>query len=511
MVYFVKKIAEGLLVKFIEHQQGEVLVSPSTWNLKTKLLLLCVFISSISICVGAVGYFGLKGVVSSYTMVTDDSMANIIAVDDMFLNYRRVRITLRTLGIKGITKENADKAIHDAKSAIADYNEADKSYQAAPFSPGEREKYEAVQKEWKLFQDVGTKVISLYESGDPKSYDDMVSIFFNECPKIAAEYTAAMKELIAFHKKNVEVRVEDAHETVKNANTISLTMIIAGLVGGLTFGYLFATSLSKSLFKISSKISKASEATASGGAQLSNASSMLSSGSSEAAASLEETVASIEELTSMVKMNSGNAQQANVLSQSSREAAEKGAVEIAKLISSMSDIANDSQRIAEIINVIDDIAFQTNLLALNAAVEAARAGDQGKGFAVVADAVRSLAQRSADAAKEISGLITENVQKSENGARIANVSGAVLKDILGTVKKVADLNSEIAAGSSEQTTGLEQISKAMNQLDQATQGNAAASEEVAASSEAMAKQGESLSELADDLKHLVNGKKKDAA
>lgn len=171
----------------------------------------------------------------------------------------------------------------------------------------------------------------------------------------------------------------------------------------------------------------------------------------------------------------------------------------------MEGIASGSKKIEEIITVIDDIAFQTNLLALNAAVEAARAGEQGKGFAVVAEAVRNLAQRSASAAKDITTLIQDNVSQSENGAKVAGQSGTVLRDIVTSVKKVADLNSEISAASQEQSSGLEQISKAMNQLDQATQGNAASSEEVAASSEEMSAQAVMLADLASDLHTLIQG------
>ncbi|MDQ3232958.1 MAG: methyl-accepting chemotaxis protein, partial [Pseudobdellovibrionaceae bacterium] len=179
--------------------------------------------------------------------------------------------------------------------------------------------------------------------------------------------------------------------------------------------------------------------------------------------------------------------------------------EVQSLIGAISEINHSSKKIEEIITVIDEIAFQTNLLALNAAVEAARAGEQGKGFAVVAEAVRSLAQRSGTAAKEITGLIRVNVDKIDRGTKIADRSGQVLQNILSSVRKVADLNNEIAAASREQSSGLSQISKAMNEIDQATQRNAAASEEVAASSEEMSAQATTLQTMVHDLADVITG------
>jgi methyl-accepting chemotaxis protein len=207
----------------------------------------------------------------------------------------------------------------------------------------------------------------------------------------------------------------------------------------------------------------------------------------------------------MVKLNADHAREASALSHQSREAAEQGEKEITTLISAMADMAKGSKKIEEIISVIDDIAFQTNLLALNAAVEAARAGEQGKGFAVVAEAVRNLAQRSAVAAKDITVLIKDSVEKAESGSKIADSSGEVLKNIVTSVKKVSDLNTEIASASQEQSTGIGQISKAMNQLDQATQTNAASAEEVAASSEEMSSQADALQKMVADLTEIVEG------
>ncbi|MBC86582.1 MAG: chemotaxis protein [Bdellovibrionaceae bacterium] len=239
--------------------------------------------------------------------------------------------------------------------------------------------------------------------------------------------------------------------------------------------------------------------------ELSSVSASLSASASESAASLEETVSSLEELSSMVSRNTDNAKEAAALSSSSRDSAEKGEKEISDLISAMTDISSSSKQIEEIINVIDDIAFQTNLLALNAAVEAARAGEQGKGFAVVADAVRNLAGRSADAAKEITTLIKESSEKVERGASTADASAAALNEIVNFVKKVSDLNNEIATASEEQSTGLNQINQAMNQLDKVTQQNAASAEEAAAGSEEMSAQAHNVQQMANRLFAIVSG------
>jgi methyl-accepting chemotaxis protein len=389
---------------------------------------------------------------------------------------------------------------------LAEYEKEKLAYLDLGFAPGQQEIYEKVDAAWVDFKSVGAEVLALHKSGTAADKEKMIEIFLTDCPAKAAVFTEAMKALTAFHKKTAESRVAAAEQFSQKANITILGMVVGGALVGLIFGFFFANGLSNSLNRISSEIAGAAENTSSGGTQLASASAQLSSGSTEAAASLEETVASLEELASMVKMNTANAQQANGLSQNSKDSAEKGASEIEKLIGAMNGIATGSKKIEEIIHVIDDIAFQTNLLALNAAVEAARAGEQGKGFAVVAEAVRALAQKSAEAAKDINSLIKENVEKSEVGSAIAGKSGTVLQDILNAVKKVADLNSEIAAGSQEQTTGLEQISKAMNQLDQATQGNAASAEEVAASSEEMSTQATALSGLVGDLQGLVTGK-----
>ena len=226
--------------------------------------------------------------------------------------------------------------------------------------------------------------------------------------------------------------------------------------------------------------------------EISQGNSNLSQRTEEQAAGLQQTASSMEQMTSTIIQNTENARQANELSSSASEIAETGGQVLSNAITAMGEINNASKKIADIIGVIDEIAFQTNLLALNASVEAARAGEQGRGFAVVAGEVRNLAGRSATAAKEIKELIEDSVHKIGEGSRLVNKSGETLDEIVDSVKKVSDIVSEITAASVEQSAGVEEVNKAVTQLDEMTQQNAALVEEIAAASETM---GEQASEL----------------
>ena len=221
----------------------------------------------------------------------------------------------------------------------------------------------------------------------------------------------------------------------------------------------------------------------------------LSQRTEEQASSLEETAASLEELTATVKQNAENALQANKLAATASDVAVKGGHVVSQVVVTMDGISQASRKIADIISVIDEIAFQTNILALNAAVEAARAGDQGRGFAVVAAEVRNLAQRSANAAKEIKGLISDSVSKVEAGAKLADSAGRTMEEIVTSVKRVTDIMAEISAASQEQSTGIEQVNVAVTQMDQITQQNAALVEEAAAAAKSMEDQTNAMAEM----------------
>lgn len=249
------------------------------------------------------------------------------------------------------------------------------------------------------------------------------------------------------------------------------------------------------LYRMVNEIREACASISSAAGEIAQGNTDLSQRTEEQASSLEETASSMEEMTGTVKQNADNARQANQLASAAREQAERGGEVVEKAVTAMGEINSSSKKIADIISVIDEIAFQTNLLALNAAVEAARAGEQGRGFAVVAGEVRNLAQRSAGAAKEIKSLIKDSVEKVGEGSKLVDESGATLDEIVNAVKKVSDIIAEIAAAGQEQSAGIEQVNKAVMQMDEMTQQNAALVEEAASASESMEEQARSLLDL----------------
>ena len=234
------------------------------------------------------------------------------------------------------------------------------------------------------------------------------------------------------------------------------------------------------------------ESVATASVQIAQGNHDLSARTEQQAAALQETAASMEQLSSTVRQNADNARQANQLALSASSVAAQGGEVVAEVVQTMRGINASSQRIADIIGVIDGIAFQTNILALNAAVEAARAGEQGRGFAVVAGEVRSLAQRSADAAKEIKGLITASVERVERGSALADKAGATMEEVVSSIRRVTDIMGEISAASGEQASGVAQVGEAITQMDQVTQQNAALVEEMAAAASSLRSQAQEL-------------------
>ena len=250
--------------------------------------------------------------------------------------------------------------------------------------------------------------------------------------------------------------------------------------------------MNEGLGRIVLQIRTGSESIAVGANQVASGNQQLSSRTEEHASSLEETASTLEEFTTTVRQNAEHAKQASQLAGSASATAEKGGQVVSKVVTTMEEVTTSSKRISDIIGVIDGISFQTNILALNAAVEAARAGEQGRGFAVVASEVRSLAQRSAASAKEIRGLIENSVGRVEAGARLVEQAGKTMDELVGSVKRVAEIMTEIAAASHEQSSGIDQINKAITQMDTVVQMNASLVEEATAAATSMANQAGGL-------------------
>jgi methyl-accepting chemotaxis protein len=246
------------------------------------------------------------------------------------------------------------------------------------------------------------------------------------------------------------------------------------------------------LREVVGRIKESSESINTAAREIAAGNSDLSSRTEEQASSLEETASSMEELNATVKQNAESALKANELGRQSNEAVMRGAETVKRVVLTMSDIQDSSKKIADIIGVIDSIAFQTNILALNAAVEAARAGEQGRGFAVVASEVRNLAQRSAQAAKEIKGLIADSVERVEGGAKLVSEAGATMDQVVDSFRQVTGLVTDIASASQEQASGISQVTMAVSQMDGVTQQNAALVEEAAAAAESLEEQARAL-------------------
>jgi methyl-accepting chemotaxis protein len=288
---------------------------------------------------------------------------------------------------------------------------------------------------------------------------------------------------------------EFAVHTVRSIAAGDFTTVVNLQAGDETSLLHGIESLRQRLGELIRDVRKTSNAVDGAAGDISSGIERLSSRTSEQAANLEETAASMEEMTATVKRNADNARHANQLAMEAREQAERGGTVATRAVSAMGEINSSSRRIADIIGVIDEIAFQTNLLALNAAVEAARAGEQGRGFAVVASEVRNLAQRSATAAREIKELIQDSVSKVQDGSKLVDESGRHLNDIVAAAKKVADIIAEISSASQQQASGLDQVNGAIMQMDQSTQQNAAMVEETSSVADSMTAQARALTDL----------------
>ncbi len=330
--------------------------------------------------------------------------------------------------------------------------------------------------------------------------------------KAIEEHVQTKNKLVNDRETDISNKKAAAVEVMAHADKESFRGILIFLVFGVVFsalGIVQASWITKSitgpLKRIIAGLAYGASQVAAAARQVAGSSQQMAEGASTQASSLEETSATLEELTSQTRQNAANAEQANTMAASARDAAQRGTHAMAQMVEAINKIRASANDTAKIIRTIDEIAFQTNLLALNAAVEAARAGEAGKGFAVVAEEVRNLAQRSAEAARNTTGLIEDSQRNSESGVKASEQVAQILTEIANVAAKVTEVNAEVSTATREQAQGIEQINIVVSQMDQLTQSNAASSEEAASASEELSGQAVELNHVVDQLQSLISG------
>ena len=518
-------------------------------SLKSKLLLLCGSLLVFTILVGGVSYWGIKKIDKDLDRVAHTSLTNIKSADAMYLNYSKVRIALRTLGLPGISKSEEEASVATVLEMIKNYEDQNTLYLKIPFSSGEQALYDVVQKDWQHFKGIGEKVLALHKSGTEEDKQKILSIFLKDCPEAAALYDVSISNLVEFHQANATKWVAEAVIDGDFVKLLQNIIMLVGLGGGLAVGYFFALSISKSLNKISTGLSLGSDTIANFTNEINSASLSLNSSITQQAAALQQTTAAVEETSASVVSNAENAKKSADVSDHSKRSVQNGKIAVDEVIDSITQISLSTEKIkdeidqsnkeiSEIVNVINeigaktkvinDIVFQTKLLSFNASVEAARAGEHGKGFSVVAEEVGKLAQMSGNSAKEITELLESSIEKVQStiesskrrinslmllnkdkveiGTLTAKKCSEALDEITMNVNNVDQMISEIASASHEQSQSIREITKAMTEIDSASHQNSSSSQQASAAAVNLGNQVDDFRNLVVQLNTIIVGK-----
>ncbi len=510
-----------------------------------KLIGAFLIVAAISAVVGVVGIRDIKAIDEADTVLYEKITIPLGEMGDLMQLFQRQRVNLRDAILTGDT----DKYGKRLKELDAEMTKTEESFQKTLLTDKGKEAFKVYKDANNRYDGIIEKTLKLVEAGKPKEAEAFMrgdGFKANEDVQKSLDDMQNMKLKIA-------KETSDANTAMANKAIWIMTIIIAiGAAFGVFIGVVLTRAVTQPLARFNEVLGAVAEgdlsiqsdikskdelgamsdilnttitqlreamlqvqesalaiSTASGEISMGNQD--LSRRTEEQAASLEETASSMEQITSNVNQTADNARSANTESSKTRQVAQDGGTAVSQVIAAMEAINASSAKINEIIGVVDEIAFQTNLLALNAAVEAARAGEQGRGFAVVAAEVRNLAKRSADAAKEIKGLIRESVAKSQDGTKVAAHAGETIQEVVVNVQRVTALVGEIAGATQEQSTGLNEINKAVVQMDEVTQQNAALVEESAAAAESLDAQAHALTEIVSRFKTGVEVRRTQAA
>ncbi|ASY81336.1 methyl-accepting chemotaxis protein [Pectobacterium polaris] len=492
----------------------------------------------IGLMVAILGRVHLANLGKDIESLSEKNLANLLLIQDTKSGFEVVARVVRNIGLsQDSARIQEEKRLFDQQ--IIRNNEALATVYKQISEPEARNLLEQLAQARPAYLSAVNKAIALSLSGVPEEKVQAALVMVNEMPPAQAAVFAALDGLTELQKKQtMETTTNAMHKARDDGNTLLLfaafavfigifisiliTRTIKNLLGGevayaahiaqeVAQGNLAVSvdlrpgddhsvlaamnGMRQSLSGIVEQVRESSESIATGASQIAAGSTDLSQRTEEQAANLQQTAASMEEMSQTVRQNTETVRNATQLAQAASDTAAKGGKAVGNIVITMKEITDSSHKIGDIISVIDGIAFQTNILALNAAVEAARAGEQGRGFAVVAGEVRSLAQRSASAAKEIKELINHSVEKVEAGSVMVNSAGVTIEELVRQAQDVAGLLNEIGVTTQEQESGVSQIHDAVNQLDQVTQQNAALVEQSASAADSLSDQAARLVEL----------------
>ena len=504
----------------------------SAWKVRTRLSVGFGGVCALLLVIVAVGWVSLARIQQGLAGVVDDRWPKISAATTILVQTDAIAIGLRNMMLT-IDQADRDKQVEIILKARETIGSAVAQLERSLTQPKGRELLHNVQAQRAKYIAGQQALIELIRADKP---DEARTYLSAQLRPVLASYKAATSALVDLQVGLINEAAQDAASTYASARATLVglglaALVLAGITGALITRSLLRelggeprhaselahavargdftrgvalragdqTSLlahlgqmQDSLAKVVSNVRRGSESVAMASAEIAQGNQDLSSRTEAQASALEQTAASMEQLGATVRQNADGARQANQLALSASTVAVKGGEVVGQVVQTMKGINDSSRRIGDIIGVIDGIAFQTNILALNAAVEAARAGEQGRGFAVVASEVRSLAGRSAEAAREIKSLINASVERVEQGSALVDQAGVTMTEVVDSIRRVTDIMAEISAASKEQSLGVAQVGEAVTQMDQSTQQNAALVEQMAAAASSLRSQAQEL-------------------
>ncbi|MFJ3314964.1 methyl-accepting chemotaxis protein [Herbaspirillum huttiense] len=481
--------------------------------------------------IAGVGMQSLHSISKASRIVVEDRYVKIALVMEIRENVNSAARNLRN-AMLGRNPDEAKRYLDRGAANSAKTTESMNQIEKLISTPRGKELFKAIQEARAAYSTSRDKLRELILQ---QKKEEATEVLFNEVIPKQDRYFDVLNDFVAFQRTLMDESVAEGQQTSDSAIALMLELSAVAILlcvlaawwvtrsitrplneavdvasavaqGDLTVqigettrdetGKLLASlkAMNQNLHRIVSEVRTGSDTINTASSEIASGNLDLSSRTEEQAGALEETASAMEELTSTVKQNADNARQANSLAATASDVAVQGGSVVGQVVQTMGEINEASRKIVDIISVIDGIAFQTNILALNAAVEAARAGEQGRGFAVVASEVRTLAQRSASAAKEIKALIDDSVSRVDNGSRLVEQAGATMSEVVASVRRVTDVVAEISAASNEQSDGIEQINHAIVQMDEVTQQNAALVEQAAAAAQSLQEQSGRLVE-----------------